>query len=430
MTFYAAARKITGTKLRLLAGLVALSLCLVHQPSTDAAQPLTLTEAISRALALAPSIASAAAASDLGQATLGEARAPLYPSLDGNALYYQSPGYNPTVTNKAQTAAQVTLNYTAYDFGRRLAAMRAARYAAEAARLGVNVAQSQIVFDTTVAYCDLLRSRQAVAEWHSSLDRLSRYVVVINDLERRGQGITNDVLRIRSERDNSELQLAAAEQARRQAAIALGSLIGDFDPGDIEIENLTALPAPASGDLKHNPILRADQRNLDATTLAITAAEDERYPKLGIQLTTGFLGLNPPKTFGHDFGASYAGTVGVPIFDGGLIRAHIDAARARKMAATAQLHQDERILSQRLADARMRYREARRQLDILARSLPTADDSFALDWTRFLGGGNVTLLEVIDAFHQAETFRLARIDQEFAVRQAAAETALLFGGIR
>jgi outer membrane protein TolC len=413
-----------------MAAMAALLLGFTHLPSARAAHLLTLDDAVSRALALAPSIAAAAAASDLSVASLGEARAPLYPSLNGDLSYYQAPGYNPTVTNGAETAAQVTLNYTAYDFGRRLAAMRAARYAADAARLGVNAAQSQIVFDTTVAYCDLARGRRAVAEWRSSLDRLTRYVNVIGELERSGQAITNDVLRIRSERDNSELQLAAAEQESRRVAIVLGSLIGEFDPGDIEIENLTALPAPPGGDLKQNPAIRADQRNLDAAALAIKAAEAERYPNLGIQLTTGFLGLNPPKTFGRDFGASYAGAVGVPIFDGGLIRSHIDAARARAMAATAQLRQDQLILSQRLAEARMRYREARRQLDILARSQPTADDSFALDWTRFLGGGSVTLLEVIDAFRQAQTFRLTRIDQEFAMRQAAAETALLLGVIR
>lgn len=430
MNFYAAPRRVTRIRLWLLAAIAALSLCFVYEPSVRAAHLLTLRDAIGRALALAPSIASAAAASDLGAATLGEARAPLYPNLDGNLTYYQAPGYNPTVTNGAETAAQVTLNYTAYDFGQRLAAMRAARYAADAARLGVNAAQSQIVFDTTVAYYDLMRSRRAETEWRASFDRLGRYVAVIGELERSGQAITNDVLRIRSERDNAELQLAAAQQADRRAAIVLGSLIGEFDPADIEIENLAALPALPSGDLKQNPTLRADQRNIDAATLAIKAAEAERYPNLGLQLTTGFLGLNPPKTFGHDFGASYAGTVGMPIFDGGVIRAHIDAARAREMAATAQLRQDELTLSERLADARVRYREAHRQLDILARSLPTAEDSFALDWTRFLGGGSVTLLEVIDAFHQAQTFRLMRIDQEFAARQAAAETTLLLAVVR
>jgi hypothetical protein len=44
-----------------------------------------------------------------------------------------------------------------------------------------------------------------------------------------------------------------------------------------------------------------------------------------------------------------------------------------------------------------------------------------------LGGGNVTLLEVLDAFQQAENLHLTRLDQEFATRQAAAQAALVLG---
>ena len=88
------------------------------------------------------------------------------------------------------------------------------------------------------------------------------------------------------------------------------------------------------------------------------------------------------------------------------------------------------MLTQRLEDAASRYRQAQDQLAILARSQPTADDAFALYWTRFLGGGSVTVLEVLDAFEQAESFRIAAADQRFAVRQAAADIALLYGASR
>ncbi len=399
---------------------------LISPPAVSATNRLTLNEAISRAIAFAPSVAAAAAASDLGRAALGEARAPLYPSIDTGLVYYRTTGYSTAITNDGETAAQATLNYTAYDFGRRLAVMRAARYAAEAARLGLTASQNQIVFDTSVAYFDLVRTQREVAEWRANRDQLNRYLGVIQELERSGQAITSDVLRIHSERDSVELQLATADQARRKAAIVLGSFIGEYDD-NVEAEDLTSLPAPPEGDIQRNPILRADQRNIDSATLAVKAAEAERYPNLGMQLTTGFLGIDAPHTFNNNFGASYQGVVGMPIFDGGLIRSHIDAARARRMAAIAQRRQDELVLSQRLADARMRYNEARRQLAILARSIPVAHDSFALDWTRFLGGGSATLLEVIDALRQLQTFQITQLDEEFAARQAAAEVALVLG---
>ena len=74
-----------------------------------------------------------------------------------------------------------------------------------------------------------------------------------------------------------------------------------------------------------------------------------------------------------------------------------------------------------------RYRQARDQLAMLTAAEPTAQDNFALTWTRFLGGGNVTLLEVLDAFQQAEQLRLARPDQSSPRARRLRRRALLLG---
>jgi outer membrane protein TolC len=159
----------------------------------------------------------------------------------------------------------------------------------------------------------------------------------------------------------------------------------------------------------------------------VQAAILERYPTVKLALTAGWQGINPRHTFTHNGGASYDGLVSMPIFDGGLISSHIDQALAREHSANAGLRQVEFDLRRRMADAVLRYRQARDQIALLAAAQPTADDAFALTWTRFLGGGTVTLLEVLDAYLQAEQLRLARFDQEFAARQASAEGALLQG---
>jgi outer membrane protein TolC len=109
------------------------------------------------------------------------------------------------------------------------------------------------------------------------------------------------------------------------------------------------------------------------------------------------------------------------------VRSHIDEALALQHVAEAQQKQIKLELTRDLADANDRYANARKQLDLLEQSQSTTDDAFALTWTRFLGGGNVTILEVIDAWQQAQTLRLTRFDQEFAARQAAAQAALVLG---
>ncbi len=403
------------------------SLILLVTATRVSATPLTLPDAIGRALRFAPSVTMAAAASDLSEARIREMRAPFLPTVAANTEYYQAPGYAEVITNRGLSSAMLTLNWTAFDFGRRLARLNSARYASEAARLGITAAQAQIVFDTKVAYFDLVRANRAVAELQSNLERLTRYVGTVETLVGSGRAVMNDLLKVRSARDGAELTLAEAQSQKRRAAIALGSLIGEFDHFDFEVPEPAPIGPIPAGDLARTPTLRAAERAVSAAAMQVKAAETERYPTLQFALTSGFLGVDPPSTVDHHLGASYDGLVSVPIFQGGLVASHIDAAKARKRQAMAQARQAEYLLRRRLDDATVRYRKSLEALRILDRSQPTADDAFALTWARFLGGGNVTLLEVMAAYEQAESLRLSRFDQEFAAREAAAEAALLLG---
>jgi outer membrane protein TolC len=395
--------------------------------SAASAETITLSEAIDRALKVAPAVAAAAANSDLSEAQVREARGPLFPGLSAQGEYTQSPGYDPRITNRGQTDALLMLDYTAYDFGRRTAQVRAARYAYEAARLGVAAARAQIVFDTKLAYFDLLHSCHAERELNSSLDRLTKYVATTRALVKSGKAIPSDPLKVEVARDDNELSLAAARRARERGSAVLGSLIGvwgrlDLQPADSEI-----LPLAIAGDLSRSPTLAAAMGQVQSATLAEQAAEAERYPTFKVALNAGFLGVDPPDTFYYRGGAAYDGLVSIPIFSGGAISARIDQARARVREARAAQHQTELDLKRRLAEASIRYQQAREALEILSRAQPAVDDAFALSWARFLGGGGATMLEVLDAYQQAERIRIDRTDQEFAAEQAAAESALVLG---
>jgi outer membrane protein TolC len=414
---------------RRIAGIAATAACaaIILAAGSASAATLTLADAIQRALEFAPSVAMATATSDMSAARTREMRAPLMPSVSAGAEYYQAPGYAEVITNRGLSSGMLALDYTAFDFGRRLARVRAARYADEAARLGVVAARAQIVFDTKTAFFDLVRAQHTVAELQSNVERLNRYTNTIETLQRSGRAILNDTLKVRSTRDSGELALADARSERRRAALVLGSLIGDFSSTDFELAAAPEILPLAPGDLAASPTMRAAERAIASAGMQVKAAKAERYPTLQVALTAGYLGVDPADTIDHHLGASYDGVVSVPLFQGGLISSHIDQAMARQMQAVAQAHQAEYLLRRREDDARLRYDKAREALSILARAQPTADDAFSLTWTRFLGGGTVTLLEVLDAYEQAEGLRISRIDQEFAAREAAAESALLYG---
>ena len=398
--------------------------------SIASATTITLSDAIDRALHLAPSVDVAAATSDMSVAQVREQRAPLFPTVGASAEYYQAPGYNEVITNRGLSAAMLTLDYTAWDWGLRQARLRAAEYESEASRLGVAAARVQIVFDTSIAYYDLLRAREAQRDLQASLERLTRYVTTIEHLEKSGRVITNDVLKFRTARDSTELALDVARGNIERASATLGILIGEPSQPDLDIEQLSGVPPKPTGDLAQSPVMQAAQRAIASASSQIEAAKAERLPTFRVAFTTGFVGVDPPATIAHNFGGSYDGVVSLPLFDGGLISSHIDQAKAKQHSATAQARETEYTLKRRVADASLRYDQAERQLDILSRAQPNADDNFALTWTRFLGGGTATMLEVLDAYQQAEQLRLQRPDDEFNAREAVAETNLLFGRIQ
>lgn len=398
--------------------------------SVASAATITLSDAIDRALHLAPSVDVAAATSDMSVAHVREQRAPLFPTIAAGGEYYQAPGYDIVVTNRGLTAGLLTVDYTAWDWGRRQARLRAAEYVSEASRLGVAAARAQIVFDTTIAYFDLLRARGIQRDLQASFERLARYVTTIEELEKSGRVITNDVLKFRTARDSTELALDAARSNSQRATATLGILIGQPNQPDLDIASIAGIPPKPTGDLAQSPVMQAADRAIASANSQIQAAKAERLPTFQVAFTTGFLGVDPHPTFSHNFGGSYDGVVSVPVFDGGLISSHIDQAKAKQHSAAAQAREAEYILKRRIADASIRYDEANRQLDILTRAQPTADDNFALTWTRFLGGGSATMLEVLDSYQTAEQLRLQHYDQEFNARQAVAETNLLFGRIQ
>jgi len=407
-------------------GLTALMMLALRVPLAYA-DPLTLREAIERALRFAPSIANAAASTDLSDAQMRELRAAMYPAVNASGEYTQSPGYDEVITNRGMTRAQIELNYTAFDFGRRMSKVRAARYALEAARYGIAASRAQIIFDTTVAYLDLMRAKHAVLETQANVDRLGRYVDTIDRLRRTGRAIENDALKVRTTRDAAEIALSDASNDRQRAAEVLGSMIGDFASRDFEITDLVELPKPPAADLAQSPAMRAAIRQIQSSKMEVQAAQEERYPTFQVALTAGALGVDPANTFGDHYGASYDGILSVPIFDGGLITSHIDQAMAKKLQAIAQARAIEYDLRRRIDAALLHYQRALGELSILTRALPNAQDAFALTWTRFLGGGTATLLEVLDAYEQAENLRISRIQQDFEARQSAAEVAMLYG---
>ena len=394
----------------------------------DGDDALDLQECIARALARAPLVERATATGDLGEARLTEARAALMPTLRGEVQHQQSPGYDTVFTHRARSTGQLIADYVVYDGGRRLARERAAQYAAQADATGITAAHNQVILDTSVAFFELAHARMAEKELAASQLRLERYITMVENLRKTGRGTANDILKIRISASDNRLQLSAAREARRRASLMLGSLIGIFDRRDLAVVEALISSVPPDISIARNPVLVALETQVQGSAHDIEAATAERYPTMQLALAAGFLGKQPVSTLQRHGGAAYGGIISIPLFDGGAIQARIDQARARERQLNAQVKQTKLELSQRLDQLRSQYDEAQEVLAILADSIPLAEDNFDLAWARFLGGGSITLLEVLDNYRQAENLRLSVFQQRLAANHSVAEMHALMGG--
>ena len=259
-------------------------------------ETLTLDQAIQRALAFAPTVASANAQSDLSDALVREARAPLDPSLSAGSEYMQAPGYSKTIT----TAASPTRCSTSITPPMISAAARRwyARPSIRARPTAMAcVPRRPKIFATTVAYYDLLQSQEIDRELDLNDARLRRYVTVIKALHNSGRSIANDVLKVQTASNNAGLSLSSAHHDVDHATAVLGSLIGQFNSSDIRVVDAGGLPAWPGDDLSRNPMLQAAQRTVASARAGVLAAERERYPTVRLALNAGWQGINPPRTF-------------------------------------------------------------------------------------------------------------------------------------
>jgi outer membrane protein TolC len=185
---------------------------------------------------------------------------------------------------------------------------------------------------------------------------------------------------------------------------------------------------PVTDDAIDTSAVLTDARAaVEAARREADAARSEWRGQVTLTASGGALGVEPGPTFRDHGGGEFLVGVTVPLYDGGATPARIVAAVAAANSAEAALEQSRQTL--RIALARMRVDARRAETDLTAarRAVPQADEDFQLMRARYLGGGNVRLLEVLDALTQSVESHLAVPRALLAYRLAVASADQLLG---
>jgi NodT family efflux transporter outer membrane factor (OMF) lipoprotein len=232
---------------------------------------------------------------------------------------------------------------------------------------------------------------------------------------------------------NSEEQLIDAEKRLRSAKIALATLLGKGPDRGNEIQrpnilkpSAVALPPSLPADLiGRRPDLVAARWRVEAASKDIAATKTTFYPNLNLSAAAGVQSLLGDAMFGS---ASRFFNIGpalsLPIFDGGRLRANLDARDADYDLAVAQYNQSLVHALGDVSDTLSQLRSITGQIDAQQRSTDAAQASFDTATQRYGSGiGNyVDVLtieqQLLQSQHQLADLTAERIDLSIQLMQA------------
>lgn len=326
-----------------------------------------------------------------------------------------------------------SFNYNFDLWGGQRAAWEAALGEARAAEVDQQAARLTLAANVAKAYSDL---GQAHIVRDLAVDDLKRTRQMLDLSKRRlSSGIDSEYQFQQTEslEASSQSQLIDAEKQLQSAKIALAVLLGKGpDRGDelarpaVLKPSAVAVPAVLHAELLgRRPDLVAARWRVEAASKNIDASKTRFYPNLNLSASAGAESLLGDAMFGSASRFfNIAPTISLPIFDGGRLRADLDARDADYDLAVAQYN---KTLVQALGDigsSLSQLRDTGRQIQAQQHAADIAQQSYDTGVQRYSSGiGNyldVLSIEqqLLQAQRQLATLNAAQIDLSIQLMQA------------
>ena len=388
-----------------------------------------------------PSLAEAVGRYDSARASLGEARAALYPSigLGANISANRQSATRPLRgANQPDLYGADTVDGSGgYNFdlwGQVQDSVAAAKASAQAS--ADDVAAVRLGLEAELA-------REYIAL--RGLDREQRLLVRTLDAYAKADAMTQlryaggiadgiDTGRSGTQLADAQAQLADVENARALVEHAIASLVGtpassfSLTPAD---GALAAPPPPAilpSTLLQRRPDIAAAERQMFAEHRKIGVAKAAFFPALGLggaggSQSTALVGLLASPNLFWSVGPSLA----VSLFDGGRRRAGVRAARAEWEQSTAHYRTTALAAFQQVEDALSRLHHLGDEQTAEDRAVVAATQAASLSYNRYVKGA-ASYLDVVTAQTAQLAARRRALEMETARLQASVALVEALGG--
>lgn len=320
----------------------------------DRPEPLSMQQAVDFALKHSPTLRGAQAEVDAARAERGAARGRQAPqlSLNGFASRSNMPGILSSPMGSEPQAlvlspednfadGNLTLMAPLYTGGFLSGLVSAAAAKEQAAIAEASAMRAEVVLMVREAYTRALYGVELVAAQDS---RVAAAEAMVRDAKSRleaGSGIEAAVRRAEAELAEAKQERTMAENDRQKMLLELLAEMGapmdkpvtlaetiSFEPPSRTLEQSLAAAATTRGEL-----LAAEHRAKAAQRLVGSAEGSLRPQVYGFAMGDAF---TPRDGMGRGAGYTFGLSVSLPLFDGGMRKSEVSAARAMAARATAE----------------------------------------------------------------------------------------------
>jgi outer membrane protein TolC len=312
-----------------------------------------------------------------------------------------------------------------------------------ASNLSARDAREMVVLAVAGAYLQTIATDAQVISQRAQVDNAQ---AVYHQAEVRKEAGTNariDVTRTLVELQGQQQRLNALQADLRKQKLALARLIGlpldrELVLSDPLAFNPSAVPEPAGAvqqAFQTRWDLKAAESQVHAAEIVVSAAHAERLPSATLTADYGVLGPSPVSNHGV---YTVTGSVNLPLYQGGRVKADVEQAQATLHQRQAELADQRGRVEQEVRSALIELETAIGEVRLAESNRGFANETLRQAQDRF-NAGVTTTVEVVQAQEQVASadsdyisglfaFDLARISLARAMGQAETDLPTLLSG--
>lgn len=291
------------------------------------------------------------------------------------------------------------------------------------------LSETEVLLKVDKAYWQIVSLNEKIKLGNQARALLDSLAKDLNNSFDAGMIYKNDLLRVQVQRNETELNIAKAQDGLALSNLSLAQIIGTDLGGQIVVTDsvngsFQAMLSDTAGGAANQRIeIQMLKKALEAQELQRKMLQADFKPSLAV-LAGGFAGVGKKMNMetGGNFMTSYFGmlSLSIPIWDWGLKASKVKEQSFKIAAQQMELDETKELLSLEIQNAYLQLNQAARKIEFSGASVEQAEENLRLSNDRFKAG-TVTGQDVLEAQMLWQQAKSNVIDAKIEYRIAEAE---------